>query len=170
MKICIICGEIFAWGKYGGFGRVARTIGRELAARGLEVSAVVPRRGEQKSVESLDGMTIYSFPQARPFEAGSIFKKCNADIYHSEEPSFSTFIAKKTMPGKKHIGTVQDPKTFSDIITELRSPSINMVRSALGFFYENNFLVKKAVHELDALYCRVKFIQKKNKNHIFIKI
>jgi hypothetical protein len=36
--------EIFAWGKHGGFGRATRLIGFELAKRGLDVLAVVPRQ------------------------------------------------------------------------------------------------------------------------------
>ena len=53
MRICLLSTEIFAWGKYGGFGRATRTIGRELARRGLAVSAIVPRRPGQQAVESL---------------------------------------------------------------------------------------------------------------------
>jgi len=34
MRVCLISVEIFAWGKYGGFGRATRLIGRELAKRG----------------------------------------------------------------------------------------------------------------------------------------
>ena len=33
MKVCLISVEIFAWGKYGGFGRATRIIGRELTRR-----------------------------------------------------------------------------------------------------------------------------------------
>jgi len=62
MKICLISVEIFAWGKYGGFGRATRTIGRELAKRGVDVCAVVPLRKGQKPVENLDGITVYGFP------------------------------------------------------------------------------------------------------------
>ena len=40
MKICLIAMEIFAWGKYGGFGRATRMIGKELAKRGVTVTAV----------------------------------------------------------------------------------------------------------------------------------
>jgi len=50
MKICLVCVEIFAWDKYGGFGRATRTIGRELAKRGHEIFAVVPRRTGQQAV------------------------------------------------------------------------------------------------------------------------
>ena len=38
MRICLICVEIFAWGKYGGFGRATRMIGRELVRRGRDVA------------------------------------------------------------------------------------------------------------------------------------
>ena len=38
MRICLIAVELFAWGKYGGFGRATRTIGRELVKRGIAVS------------------------------------------------------------------------------------------------------------------------------------
>ena len=47
MRICLICVEIFAWGKYGGFGRATRMLGRELVRRGMSVDAVVPRRKGQ---------------------------------------------------------------------------------------------------------------------------
>ena len=61
MRICLICVEIFAWGKYGGFGKATRTIGRELARRGHEVYAVVPRRQGQRPEESLDGIRVLGF-------------------------------------------------------------------------------------------------------------
>ena len=47
MKICFICIEIFAWDKYGGFGKATRLIGRELVKKGIDVFAVVPRRKGQ---------------------------------------------------------------------------------------------------------------------------
>jgi hypothetical protein len=93
MKVCLVCVEIFAWGKYGGFGRSARMIGRELVKRGVEVSAVVPRRSGQGPVEELDGMTVYSFPMSRPWAARELFRRCDADIYHSQHPSYSTALA-----------------------------------------------------------------------------
>ena len=33
VKICFLCVEIFAWGKFGGFGRSTRVIGRAPVAR-----------------------------------------------------------------------------------------------------------------------------------------
>lgn len=163
MKICFVCVEIFAWGKYGGFGRVARTVARELVKRGFEVSAVVPRRQGQKPVEELDGITVYSFPVRKLLDSVELYKKCDADIYHSEEPSIGTYLAKKAMPHKKHIAAFQDPKSFMDLFIEFKSPSINLLRSICGFYYENNFLVRRTVRNLDGVFARVKFIQEKIK-------
>lgn len=161
MKICFVSIEIFAWGKYGGFGRATRMIGRELVKRGFQVFAVVPQRGGQKPIEDLDGITVYSFSPLNPLKAIALFKKCDADIYHSEEPSLSTYLAKKAMPDRMHIATSRDPKSYHDFFTEIRSPSVHFIRSFLSFLYENNFLVKKTVQKLDGVYYCAKYLQLK---------
>ena len=66
MKICLICVEIFAWGKYGGFGRATRLLGKELVKRGFAVYAVVPRRKGQKKFEDVDGIQVLSYPMHNP--------------------------------------------------------------------------------------------------------
>ena len=114
MKVCFICVEIFAWGKYGGFGRATRLIGRELAKRGIEVFAVVPRQKNQKPVEYLDGITVFSFPKYLPWTSRKLLKQTNADIFHSEEPSLGTYLALKDMPKSKHLITFRDPRNFDD--------------------------------------------------------
>ena len=58
MRVCLISVEIFAWGKYGGFGRATRLIGRELKKRGLDVTAVVPRREDQRPEEVCTPLAI----------------------------------------------------------------------------------------------------------------
>ena len=93
MRICLISVEIFAWGKYGGFGRATRIIGRELAKRGVEVTAVVPRRGGQNPVEELDGMRVLSFKPRDLLSVSRLFRQADADVYHSEEPSLGTYLA-----------------------------------------------------------------------------
>jgi hypothetical protein len=114
MKICLICVEIFAWGKYGGFGRSTRMLGRELIKQGIEVSAVVPRRNGQKSVEILDGIKVLGFERANPFSMLKLFREVNADIYHSQEPSFGTYLAQQAMPIRKHLVTFRDTRLFKD--------------------------------------------------------
>lgn len=151
MKVCLVCVEIFAWGKYGGFGRSARMLGRELVKRGVEVSAVVPRRPGQGPVEQLDGMTVRSFPMSRPWLARELFRQCDADIYHSQHPSYSTSLALDAMPDRKHLITFRDPKAFGDWVIELSLPSRSYLRSLLSYAYET-FRVGGAVRRADGVY------------------
>src|SRR3954465_5720473 len=130
MKLCLISMEIFSWGKHGGYGRAPRLLGRELAVRGVEVSAVVPRRGEQRAVEDLDGIRVLGFPARAPWQAANLLRECDAaiyhspgpwqalpslrergvDIYHSQEPSLASNFAQRVMPSLKHVLTVRDTR------------------------------------------------------------
>ncbi|MBN1493531.1 MAG: glycosyltransferase family 4 protein [Candidatus Omnitrophica bacterium] len=151
MKVCLICVEIFAWGKMGGFGSATRTIARSLKTRGLDVCVVVPRRRDQKEVEVLDNFTVYSYPRHDPFYARTIFKECDADIYHSQEPSFATYLAMRSMPEKKHVVTFQDTRVLSDWLTELTHPSRNKLQVLSNILFEDNPIVRGCVKKADAL-------------------
>jgi glycosyltransferase involved in cell wall biosynthesis len=151
MKVCLICVEVFAWGKYGGFGRSARMLGRELAKRGVSVTAVVPRRKGQGPVEQLDGMTVLSFPMNRPWEAAALFREADADIYHSQHPSYSTSLAMDAMPDRTHLITFRDPKFFRDMLIELRFPSQSHLKSLLAWGYES-YRVGGAVRRADRVF------------------
>jgi glycosyltransferase involved in cell wall biosynthesis len=161
MRICFICVEIFAWGKYGGFGRSTRLIGRELAKKGIRVFAIVPRRENQKKVEDLDGIRVLSFPMTSPFASRELFQECNADIYHSQHPSFATYWAMKSMPRKKHMITFRDPKSIYDWFIEFRYPSISRLRTIFAYLNENNFLVMQAVKKADGLFCCAHYLDSK---------
>jgi len=152
MRICLICVEIFAWGKHGGFGRATRLIGRELVKRGHEVFAVVPRRAGQKSVENLDGIQVLSFNPYKPWTARKLFSQCNADIYHSCEPSFGTYLAMTAMPKRKHMVTFRDPRNLKDWIMEFQLPSLNRLQVIHNCLYENNYLVRRSIKKMDAVY------------------
>jgi len=151
MKVCLICVEIFAWGKYGGFGRSARMLGRELARRGISVTAVVPRRAGQQPVEELDGMTVLSFPMNRPWEARGLLRRADADIYHSQHPSYSTSLAMDAMPDRAHLITFRDPKFFHDMLIELRYPSRSHLRALIAWIYES-YRVPGAVRRADGVF------------------
>ncbi len=163
MRICLICVEIFAWGKYGGFGRATRTIGRELAKRGIEVFAVVPRRNGQKPTEELDGITILSSPPYSLWFSKELYRTCDADIYHSQEPSMGTYLAMKAMPNRKHIITFRDPRNFQDWKIEYELPSINRLNVVTNYLYVDNFLVRGAVRRADGLFCAAEHLVPKVK-------
>lgn len=165
MKICFVVSQIFAYGKYGGFGSLTRTIGRELAKRRIEVCAVVPRRGDQKPVEDLDGITVMSSPPRYLWSSKKLYQVCDADIYHSEEPTIGTYLAMRAMPERKHIVTAQDPRTIYDWLVEYRYfSSYQKITFPLIYLYEKNYLVKKAVKNADAVYCQAKYITSKAKS------
>ncbi len=152
MRICLISVEIFAWGKHGGFGRATRLIGRELAARGHEVFAIVPRRAEQGEVEQLDGMTVLGFPPNNPWAAARLARQANADIYHSCEPSFTTYIAMRAMPERRHMVTFRDPRNAVDWLMELARPSLNYLQVLHNCLFENNLLVRRCIKRMNAVY------------------
>ncbi|MGE5846820.1 MAG: glycosyltransferase family 4 protein [Ignavibacteria bacterium] len=169
MRICFISTEIFAWNKYGGFGKATRILGKELIKKGIEVFAVVPRRKNQLEFEVLDGIKVWSFPNFNPFSAKKLFKKCDADIYHSEEPSMGTFLAMKEMPQKIHLVTSRDPKFFNDWLNEFIHPSYNKIQVLANYLYEDNFLVKKTVRNADKVFCAARFLNVKVKKKYSLK-
>lgn len=152
MRVCLISVEIFAWGKYGGFGRATRTIGRELAARGVNVFAVVPRRPGQQSIENLDGIRVLSFPPRNPWAAIDLIRTSNADIYHSCEPSLGSYLAMRAMPDRKHVVTCRDPRARYDWWLEFARPSLSRLQVAHNYLYENNMLVRRCVRRMNAVF------------------
>ena len=152
MKICLISVEIFAWGKYGGFGRATRTIGRELARRGVEVHAVVPRRDGQAAVEDLDGIIVHGFSPWKPWEAKELLRSIDADVYHSCEPSMATYYAQQVCPHRKHMVTFRDPRDTRDWWMELVRPSLSHLQVIHNYLYENNPLVRGSIAKMDAIY------------------
>jgi glycosyltransferase involved in cell wall biosynthesis len=156
VRVCLVSVEIFAWGKYGGFGRATRTIGRELVRRGHDVVAVVPRRPGQSPVEELDGMTVLSFPPGRWLASAELLRQADADVYHSCEPSLATWVAARTMPDRIHVVTCRDPRDRRDWLTEFALPSRSRLRVVANYVYENGPLVRRGVRRADAVYAAAK--------------
>lgn len=158
MRVCLISVEIFAWGKYGGFGRATRLIGGELVKRGIPVTAVVPRRKGQGPVEYLDGIKVLSFLPRDFLTATRLFREADADIYHSQEPSMGTYLAQRAMPDRKHVMTFRDPRDFKDWGIELKLPSLSYLQVLANWIYEDNRLVKRAVQRGDAWFTIGKYL------------
>lgn len=161
MKICLLSVEIFAWGKYGGFGRSTRMLGRELVKRGHEVTAIVPRRMGQQPVEVLDGIQVIGFEPRKPFSALSLIRSVDADIYHSQEPSLSTYLAQRAMPHRKHVVTCRDTRNLHDWWIEFMYPSLNHSQVLFNFLYEDNIFVHKAIQRADRCFVAAKMLAPK---------
>jgi glycosyltransferase involved in cell wall biosynthesis len=170
MRVCFITGEIFHWGAHGGFGALTRAIGRELVKRKVEVYVVMPQSSvDQRPIETLDGMTILSvrsrdtyFSLVPSLRSRSFLKLCDADIYHSEEPSVATYIATKVNPRKRHIVTVQDPRDMNDIKVQLANAHAErnflMKWLVCNKYKTEGFLIKKALHRADAVFSQAKYV------------
>lgn len=158
LRICLISTEIFAWGKHGGFGRATRTIGRELAQRGHEVFAVVPRRGEQKPIEQLDGITVLGFSPLNPLSAAACLREADAQIYHSCEPSFPTWLAMQVMPQRKHMVTFRDPRDLQDWWMEFELPSLSRLQVLHNFIFEHNILTNRCIRHMDGVFTIAKYL------------
>lgn len=111
LRVCFVVGEIFNWGVYGGIGSLTRTIGSELVKKGIEVYVLMPKTSkDQRTLEQLDGMTVVGLPTWK----SSLLDICDADVYHSEDPSYATYLAQKNNPTAKHLITFQNPRTIAE--------------------------------------------------------
>jgi len=120
--------------------------------RGVEVYAVVPRQPGQPPIEKMDGITVLSFPKYQPWKTWGLYQQVNADIYHAQEPSLSTWIAMKAMPDRKHIVTFQDARDLTDWKMEYELPSLGKWQVISNFLYEHHFLASSAVRKADGVY------------------
>lgn len=159
VHVCLVTTELFAWGRFGGFGAATRMIGSGLTKRGVDVSVVVPEGMRQGKLEELDGMTVHSFPLSMYPFTGGIYRMVGADVYHSEEPSWGTKLALENARGARHVATCQNPKTLED--WRLVEPHYPLRRRAYNWAIAG--AVDACVKRLDAVFCQARYIKPKTK-------
>lgn len=164
MRICFVLSEIFAWGKFGGFGSMVRFLARGLTERGLEVYAIVPRRPGQKPQESLDGFTVLSHPGWSVFSS-QVYRQVDADIYHSQEATLATLAALQQMPDRKHLITSIDPWTTRDWWVEfkydvLSSPTRGLVYPLMWLYY-SPMILRYAARHAQAVFSQASYLVQK---------
>jgi hypothetical protein len=144
MRVCFIALEYFAWGKYGGIGRATRDIASGLVKRGIDVSVLVPLGVSQRRYECVDGVDVYGFPLAEYPLISGLLRGVDADVYHSQDLSMGTWLAKKSCPGL-HLLTCQNPKTREDWA------KVNQFYSLRRRIYNTAIdpLIKRCVKDLD---------------------
>jgi glycosyltransferase involved in cell wall biosynthesis len=143
-----VCKEVFAWGKYGGFGNYVRVVGSQLVRRGVQVLAVIPKSQGQRSKEEIDGTTVLGLPyptsllDSVPSELSArvvapwVYAKCQADIYHSINPMFYTCLAQLAVPSAKHVIAFSDLRDVQDWRKITRVQSFGAVANS---FREHSF-------------------------------
>ncbi|MGH7509385.1 MAG: glycosyltransferase family 4 protein [bacterium] len=158
MRVCFLVSEFFAWGKYGGYGTATRIVATELARRGLGVTVITPARGKQPEREVVQGVEVMSYPAHSIGTQFKLLRGCDADVFHSQEPSLGTWLAMKAAPRRAHVVTCRDTRLYTDWLIEMRSWLLDgSFKTLLTFPYENNALVTRAVRAADAVYCPNEF-------------
>jgi len=61
MRICSITSEVFV-GRRGGFGKLVRVVGRELAKRGFDVYAITWAEHGMRKFIKVDGVKVFKLP------------------------------------------------------------------------------------------------------------
>jgi glycosyltransferase involved in cell wall biosynthesis len=154
LSLCFITTEYFGWGRYGGIGMCTRSIAEGLASRGVEVHVILPKGDNQKDLETINGVNIHSHPLLKYPFTKNIYIDCESDIYHSQEPSWGSIIAKKAIPEAIHVTTCQNPKTQKDWrLVERYYP---FRRKIFNTFFKDS--LKKVVGKMERVYCQAKYI------------
>ena len=159
MKVCLTCIEFFGDSIYGGFGRSTRFIGGELVKRGIDVSVVVPRRStDRPHCYELEGMKIHQIPPHRPDVAVRILRSLRADVYHSQDTSILTPLARIAVPRAAHVLTFRDPMNRHDWSIETAHAGMNPFGWTLYRWFITNPLVAWGVRAMDARFCAAEFL------------
>ena len=135
---------------YGGIGKATRDIASGMAHKGIEVHVVTLRHAEQRALEDLNGFKVHGHSiHSYPF-TGPIYRKIDAEVYHSQEPSLGTLIAKNAMCDATHVVTCHNPRTR---IEWKRQRSYYKFRRRI---YNRLFepMVCQAVRRADAVFCQ----------------
>ena len=164
MRVCLICNQIAAWGKIGGFGTNTRRLGRGLVAEGIDVHVVVPRRQGQARVEQLDGMTVHGQSNMDVFFGKRLYREIDADIYHVLEPTICGYWAQKAMPDRVHLVTSMDPRSPKDWWAHFfHATWQRRLIFPIQYLYENSPLVHWAVHHAHGVYVEAEHLKSKAK-------
>lgn len=164
MRICFITSEVFV-SRHGGFGKLVRIIGRELAKRGFDVYAITWAEPGMKKFMEIDGIKVLSYPYTYTSHSTlkhivdyskviPLIKRVNADVYMSIDCMVETYIAQKIMPDRKHIIWVQDPfpyerhdyKLLSQVDPLLKTRKFNVLK-----FGATLALYRKAYRNADVI-------------------
>jgi len=166
MRVCFVTPEVFAFGYYGGLGMVTRTVGRELAKRGIGVYVLTPQKKEQRRIEQLDGMIVLGFPGDLNLRSlfkilfsGNLFRLPEADIYHIEDPYYSfPYLITRATPQSKHIVCFQDPWREAEL---RKLASVEAEWKGIKKYYFTHlrpYFSQRTILKADALFCPAKYL------------
>jgi glycosyltransferase involved in cell wall biosynthesis len=162
LRLCILTGQYFGWGIYGGFGSMSRALAEGLAAAGHSVCVIVPRRQDQKPLETINGVEVRSFPPTDLKAARELIRNCSADIFHSQDPTVLTWLAQRIHPRRVHLVTCRDPRNLADWFVEFRYATWKRrLMTPMNYLTESGPLVRHAVRNAQGVFVPAFFLRHK---------
>ena len=166
MRVCFVSPEVFAFGYYGGLGKLTRTLGSELAKRGIEVYILTPQKKGQRKIEQLDGMVILGFPGELNLSSlfkillsGDLFRLPQADIYHTVDAYYTfPYLIMRATPKSKHVLSFLDPWEQEEL---KKLASVEPQWRGIRRYYLTHirpYLIKKGISRADAFFCGAKYL------------
>jgi glycosyltransferase involved in cell wall biosynthesis len=158
-NICLLASQYFNWGIYGGFGSMTRKLAESLTHSGYLVEVIVPRRKGQQPVEKIGGVTVRSFAPLNLAEAYRLLRATPADIFHSQDPTFLTYLAQKLHSDRIHLITCRDPRAWYDWAIEFQyaTPRRRLL-IPFNWLTESSPLVNNSVRQADGVFCPAHFL------------
>lgn len=162
LHVCILTSQYFRWGKYGGFGSMSRKLAEGLVRAGHSVSVIVPRRAGQQPTEEINGVRVNSFPALDIRAASRLIRDTGADIFHSQDPTFLTWLAQRLLPTRAHLVTCRDPRDAQDWWIEFyhASPRRRWL-TPFNYLTESSIFIQQAVRNAHGVYCPAHFLKPK---------
>ena len=124
---------------------MARQLSDALAERGHSVIVIVPRRKGQAAVTHMDGYDVCGVSMLDMINPW-LYKKVDADIYHSQSPNLMSTAAMLGAPDKKHVITCRDPRNLKDWWIEIKDATWKRrIRNVFLSAFEEGPLVTWAI-------------------------
>ncbi|MFH1681488.1 MAG: glycosyltransferase family 4 protein [Candidatus Eisenbacteria bacterium] len=142
IRVCTLANQYSGWDKIGGFGTMARRLAEGLASRSVEMSVIVPRRKGQGPVDLIAGVEVRSFPSWDILAAANQLRRSRATVFHSQEPTALSSLARRVRPRAVHIVTCRDPRDLTDWRIEFRDATwTRRSKIPLNYLLESSFIV-----------------------------
>ncbi|MFK7906816.1 MAG: glycosyltransferase family 4 protein [Chitinophagales bacterium] len=158
MKICIIASQLLGNEKIGGFGSMSKQLALTLQEKGIEVVVLMPQRkgkGKKKNLNPFPIVFIYK----EDLWNLDFFRAIDADIYHSQNQTILSSLARIAEPNKKHIVTCRDPRNWKDWINEFQHATWNRRRKIpFNYLTEESKLAYWAIQKADIVGVPAKFL------------
>lgn len=134
-----------------------------MAAEGYEVSVIIPKRAGQNT-PSIPGMKVYALTFYNIIKFKKFFKSIEADLYHSQNPNFFTYLALKAQPQKKHVITCRDPRDIHDWFIEFVNATWKRkIKTPLVYLFEAGPFISYSIRKADVVGCPALFLLDKVK-------